>query len=105
MSNSSHSALLLRLSLNMRLNRWLSSDASAEEMQTALMELDSIGAVNVTFTMGTVACVPGCANCNAVLVTFLTEMGNLPDMRVGLSILLSLLLLLSLLTAIAARHC
>jgi hypothetical protein len=54
-------------------------------VQTALMELDSIGEVNVTYTIGNHACVPGgIGTKNSVLVTFLTEMGNLPDLRVDI---------------------
>jgi hypothetical protein len=65
------------------ITRWLDSQVSARELQIALMELDSIGAVNVTYTHGNEACIAGNVDAsNAVLVTFLTELGNLPDMRV-----------------------
>jgi hypothetical protein len=68
------------------LTRLLDSQVSAEELQIALMELDSIDKVNVTYTHGNEACIAGNVAVsdggNAILITFLTELGNLPDMRV-----------------------
>jgi hypothetical protein len=62
------------------ITRWLNFDSTQQQVQDALEGLDSIGKVNVTFTMGTSACNVG----NSILVKFLTEMGNLPDIGVDL---------------------
>lgn len=64
--------------------RWLKWNTRAHELKAALEELDSIGEVNVTFTLGDHdACTP--ERDNRMLVTFLTEFGNLPDLIPELS--------------------
>ena len=63
---------------------WLKWNARAPDVKAALEELDSIGEANVTFTLGDHdACTPD--RDNRMLVTFLTEFGNLPDLKAEFS--------------------